>query len=434
MIPPSTPILIRALRWALGLIAAGAMFALAYADDAPYRASPMTRIQRRTSEEAATAQNAVGELTYSLDEPGAATLRVGTSDSGTVVVSDPCAIHIAPRRKLAVGEYAIRVSGAHTVFPDGAILLATNVLAGVVTNVVTVVPIDPAIKLSSVSWDLATGGDVGRQKTFAEDAATLETHTTFRVDPPIGGGPNHVPGFAVLRGVEVWAWTTERRTVELDTETHPVPFRDRLGSTSLRDLRAWTTNRYDWRTAEHWAEFPAMDTVRLAGHMVHYSIGGALRSKYDSGAWTYYASGVPVLRIVSGVSTNSATDELRILAIDLDGDSAIIDVSASLGVPVYIDSASTLDAPYTRVSGQSSSYPATVSVKGLPAYRVTVPLDPTAQAAFYKATATIEGGAENRAVHIGGETTALYIGGVRAAWTNITVGGATLRVLAAQPD
>ena len=393
----------------------------------------MTRIQRRASAEAATAANAVGELTYSVDAPGEAVLRVGTSDSGTVVVSDPCAIHVAPRRRLDAGEYSVTVSGDHTVYADGSILLATNVVSGVVTNVVTVRPVDPAVALASVSWDLAHGLGTTSSKTNAGDVATLAVRTTFIENPPIGGEPTKVPGWSLLRGVEVWAWTTDRRSVELDTETHPVPFRDALGSTSLWDLRSWVTNRYDWRTAEHWSEFPASDTVRLAGRTVHWSAGGALRSEYDSGAWTYYASGVPVIRVVSGVSTNSATDELKILALELEGTNALVYVSASLGVPVYIDSAPTLDSPYTRVAGQTSTYPSTVTVKGLPAYRITVPLDPAATAAFYRATATIDNSAANRAVHIGGEATEIYIDGVRAAWTNITINGATLRVLAAQP-
>lgn len=428
----TTPMLIRALRWTLGLLAAGAAFAVATAAGDPSHASPMTRIQRRATAEAATTQNAVGEITYSIDEPGAATLRVGTSDSGTVVVSDPCAIHIAPRRRLQPDEYAIRVSGDHTVYPDGSIVLATNVVDGVVTNVVTVRPVDPAIKLSSVSWDLADSIGAGRRRDMTEDAATLTVYVEAIENPPPSPP---TPGWALLRGATVWAWASDRRTVELDTEAHPVPYRDALGATSLWDLRTWITNRYDWRTAEHWAQFPAVDTVRLAGHTVHYSAGGALRSMVDAGAWKYYASGVPVIEIVSGVSTNSATDEIKILAIDLDGDSAIIDVSASLGVPVFIESEPSLySGEWFRVHGQTSSYPSTVSVKGLPAYRVAVPIDPAAQAAFYRATATIDGQGATRTLKLGGTSTTLYIDGVRAAWTNIVVGGATIRVLAAQPD
>ena len=394
---------------------------------------PMTRIQRRASAEAATAQNAVGELTYSIDEPGAATLRVGTSDSGTVVVSDPCAIHIAPRRRLDPGEYGIRVSGAHTVYPDGSILLATNVTGNVVvTNFVTITPVDSAVKLSSVTWDLEKYGSVGQQRDITEDSATLRVTVEKMVNPP---PMEPTPGTAILKGVTVWAWTSDRRTVELDTETHPVPYRDALGATSLWDLRSWVTNRYDWRTAEHWAGFPASDTVRLAGNTVHYSAGGALRSMVDSGTWTYYASGVPVIEIVSGVSTNSATDEINVLAITLDGDNALIDINASLGVPVYVDSAPDLvSGEWFRVQGQTSSYPTTVSVDGITAYRVTVPIDPTATRCFYRATATIDGGGATRTIKIGGESTALYIDGRRAAWTNITVNGVTFHVIAAQPD
>ena len=426
-----TQTIFRTLKWALGLIAAGAMFAIATADT-PSHASPMARIQRRTTAEAATAVNAVGELTYSTDEPGAATLRVGTSDCGTVVVSDPCAIHIAPRRKLLPDEYAVRVSGDHTVYADGSIVLATNVVEGVVTNVVTITPVDPAIKLSSVAFDISDSIGAGRRRETTEDAATLTVYVQ-QVDNPPPSPPT--PGYAILTGVTVWAWTSDRRSVELDTETHPVPFRDAIGSTSLWDLRSWVTNRYDRRTAEYWARHPAVDTVRLAGHTVHYSPGGALRSMVDAGTWTYYASGVPVIEIASGTSTNSATDELNILDITLDGDSAIIDVSASLAVPVYIESEPSLySGEWFRVSGQTSSYPATVtSRRGLPAYRVTVPIDPAAQAAFYRATATVEGGA-SRTLRLGGSGTPIYIDGVRAAWTNITVNGATLRVLAAQPD
>ena len=430
----TTPMLIRALRWALGLLAAGAVFAIATADGVPAHSSPMTRIQRRTTSEAATAENAIGELTYSTDEPGTATLRVGTSDSGTVVVSDPFAIHIAPRRRLEPDEYGVTLSTGAYVRADGAYVLAENVYLddGAVTNTITVRPVDPAVKLAEVRYQ-AVEHDSRMTRDLTEDRCVLTGVTTGAVTPT----SFLQPGSLVVTNLTVWAWAGHVRDSVLDCETAPVPFRDQLGSTSLWGLRAWVTNRYDARTAEHWAGFPALDTVRLAGREIHYSAGGGLHSKAESGAWTYYASGVPVIRVVAGLATNDTrTAELKVLAIDIHAEGgAAIDVSASLGVPVYIDTRADLDAAWVRAPVQTSTYPNTVLTKtGLPAYRVTVPIDPSADRCFYRAAATIDDTVATRALHLGGESTALYIDGQRCAWTNIVVNGATLRVLAAQPE
>ena len=430
-----TPMLFRAMKWALGLLAAGAMFAMATAEGDPSLASPMTRIQRRAEAEVATAQNAVGELTYHVDTSHpAAVLRVGTSDSGTVIVGDPYAIHVAPRRKLDAGEFGIVVTGSYTANADGSILLATNVVSGVATNTVTIRPIDPAVKIASVAFDLAALG-AGRQKEVTEDRATLVVHTSQEDYPdPVG----RVPGWAVLRGVTVWVWAGDRRDETWDTTTADLQIIDSMGSVAMSGIRRWVADRYDGRTGEEWSLYPANHRVNLAGQTVYWSSGGALRSQVDSGSWSYYASGVPVLRVVSGVDGESRTEDLAILAITMDSanDLVQIDVNAALGVPVYIDSCNDLTvSDWFRAAGQTSTYPQTVSVGGIPAYRVTVPIDPSAAAAFYRATATIgDGGAENRALHLGGVSTDLYIAGERCAWTNIVVNGASLRVLVAQPD
>ena len=395
-----------------------------------------TRIQRRADDE--PPRNAVGELTYSVDrDHAAAVLRVGTSDAGTVVVSDPWAIHVAPRRRLAEGEYGVSVTGDYTVYADGSILLATNVVSGVVTNTVVIRPVDPAVRLAGVTWDLAGRGIRGdrtaNDRVADEYSATLTVRTTYDQEPSLGsGGPTIVPGWALLRGVTVWAWEGDRRAETLDCELAPVPIRDSMGHTSLWNLRRWICDRYDGRAGDDWSLYPATNTVHLAGQTVLWSAGGSLRSQVESGgAWTYYASGIPVIRVVSGVS--GSTPEIDLAAIALEGTNAVIDVVASLGVPVYIESCSDLESgEWTRASGQTSTYPATVVSGSTVAYRVTVPLDPAASACFYRATATIEGDGESRALHLGGEGTALYISGLRCAWTNITVNGSALRVLAVQ--
>lgn len=422
----------KALLYITLLLFAAIVAAVASAD--PSHASHMARIQRRDSVEAATAQNAVGELTYSTDEPGTATLRVGTSNKGTVVVSDPFAIHIAPRRRLDPDEYSVTLSTGAYVRADGAYVLAQDVYLsdGAVTNTLTVLPIDPAVKLAEVRYQ-AVEHDSRMTRDLTEDRCTFTGITTGAVTPT----SMLQPGCLVVTNITVWAWAGHVRDSVLDCETAPVPFRDQIGNTSLWGLRAWVTNRYDARTAEHWAGFPALDTVRLAGREIHYSAGGGLHSKAESGAWTYYASGVPVIRVVAGVATNDTrTAELKVLAIDVHGEGgAAIDVSASLGVPVYIDTRADLDAAWVRAPVQTSTYPDTVlTKKGLPAYRVTVPIDPSADRCFYRAAATIDDSVSTRALHLGGGSTVLYIGGRRCAWTNITVSGQTLRVLAAQPD
>ena len=406
------------------IIAAAAMAA------DPAHSGPMARIQRRRAAEVPTAVNAVGELTYSLDSPGAATLRVGTSDSGTVVVSDPYAIRIAPRRRLLPDEYAVDLSPGAYVRPDGAYVLAENVVRddGAVTNTLTIRPVMDGVALAEVrAYADAMGGGIRRD--MAEDRCILTGVTTSGYTPGAIGSPSRL----IVTNLDVWAWSGDARDTVLDCEMAPVPFRDQLGDTSLWALRKWTCDRYDGRTAEYWSSHPAVESVRLNGHSLLYTPGGTLRSEAQDGEVAWYSGGIAVMRIVGGSTTNSA--ELNILAIDASGDGPVtLDVSATLGVPVRIETCSDLGRGEWHVaSGQSSSYPSTVAVKGVSCYRVSVPLDPDANAAFYRAAATLADG-PGRSLHLGGAETDVYILGERAAWTNITVNGATLRVLAAQPD
>ena len=389
--------------------------ALCIADDEPAHSGSVARIQRRETSEAASAQNIVGELTYSIDEPGAATLRVGTSDSGTVVVSDPYAIRIAPRRRLTPGEYSVTMSPGAYIREDGAYVLAKDVTAqdGAVTNTLTIRPVQDGVKLAEVRTliDALSGG---LRRDMTEERCVLTGITKSEYNPGAIGSP----GRLIVTNITVWAWAGDVRDTLLDCEATPVSFKDQLGNTSLWGLRKWVCDRYDGRTAEYWAQHPAVESVRLNGHSLLYTPGGTLRSESNDGEIAWYSGGICVMRIVGGSTTNSA--ELNIRAIDASGDGPVtLDVTAALGVPVRIEVCDDIKLQEWHVApGQSSSYPSTVSVKGVNCYRVTVPLDPDADAAFYRAAATLPGGSgPGRALHLGGDETDVYVLGERAVWT-----------------
>lgn len=396
-------------------------------------AAPAATIQRRAPDEAAAARNAVGELTYSV-EGGAAVLRVGTSDAGTLVASDPWALHVAPRRLLGPREYSLHLSAGAAMLPDGRVCLASNVTeaVGSVTESVTLRVADPAVRIASVRWRLDQDG-ARQERENTETEATLTATTVYR---ELMGRP--IIGYCYVVGVEVWAWASDRRDETWDTSVADLPFRDSLGETSVGSLRKWVAARYDGRTAEDWSNHPATNAVRLAGQTLWHS--STIRSVVSDGDLSLVVAGAPVLSF-TGPEDAGRTNALRIAHIEVSDDTATLWATAALGAPVRVQSCGDLAAlDWRDVDGVVSSYPATETppptaaeaMRNVQCYRLEVPVDPAADACFYRVCSTI-GPAEQRTVRVE-PGAALYIDGVRAAWTNIVVNGATLRVLAAQPD
>lgn len=396
--------------------------------------APAAHLQRRTAPEAAAAENALGETTFHLQD-GRAVLRVGT-DEGTVLASDPWAVHVAPRRRLAVGEYVVTVEPANLPMrPDGSILVATNVTdaVGAVTNRVVVRPLDPALSIAAVQWHV-DGHATRREHETAADRATLTLVTTYDQDPPSpgGGGSAIVPGWTLWRGVDVTVWETDRQEERWDATLADVTLVDSVGAVPMSALRRSIHERYDWRTGEDWSAYPATNRVNLAGQSVLFNASGTLRADLADGpSWRITANGHEALRVFAGASERS--DDLKIEAISVDpaAETATIAVNAALGVSPRIQTTATLGAAvWDEATVASTTYPATRTVNGAPCYVLTLPLDPSATSAFYRAVATVSA-LDSPEIHVAADAI-LYIDGARAAWTNITVSGKTFRVLAAQ--
>lgn len=393
--------------------------------------APAAAIQRRSpSEVAAGVPEPVGGLTYSAAPDGSATLRVGTSDAGTLFVSDPWAVHVAPTRLLAPSEYSVVLSNA-TWTADGRICMASNVVTTAYVGARAEIGLlDPTLAISAVTFDADANAGHARPVRISDGRVDIVGSTTTGAIGGIGD-----PGHLYISNISVRVWTTSRRSASWNAVDDDVALLDDMGEVPVSGLRRWVAARYDGRTAEDWSNHPATNRVQLAGQPLWFTPGGSLRAAAaaTNTEWRIVSSGVPVVRILAEQG-GGASEDLAIRGIEIDGGTVRIWVGAALGSPVRIQASATLTpADWIDADGAVSTYPAAEVHGGYSCYRVDVPLDPSAPSCFYRAVATGTGGS-TRALRLCDSDAALYVGGVRVAWTNITIGGQTLRVLAAQPD
>lgn len=380
------------------------------------------------AEIAANVQLDVAELAAHVGPDGAASLLLGTSDHGTVRVTDPFAVHFAPRRLLRPGEYAVRFDSGY-YRDDGTIVLAEDVEAGIVTNRLVIEAVAPGVALASATCDLKGAGYYA-QPWDVSDAAIGRTF--FVHTDKIGGVGG--PGYLWVSNIAVWAWTSERRSATWDTLVETVDLRDSMGTVPVSGLRRWICDRYDGRTGEEWSLYPAAHTVSLAGRMVRLNSFGTLVSYFDDdGAnatndWHLAAFGNPVVTVRPGIVSSSIGGAFRIVDYEPGADAATIYVNADLGTPVTVQACATLDGPWLYVAGQTSAYPATVQRGGVACYAVSVPVSPSAESAFFRARCTVD---SDVSTELRIDNCVLYIDGRKAVWKQITVGGETIRVLSA---
>lgn len=372
----------------------------------------------------------VAEISAHVAADGTASLFFGTSDHGTVRVSDPFAVHFAPRRLLEPGEYVVRFDSGY-YRPDGSIVLAEHVTTGVVTNRLTIESVTPGIALAFATCDLSGAGYIARPWEVSDGSIG---RLFFIQSEKIGGVGQD--GSLVVSNIQVWAWTSDRRDATWDAITETVILHDSMGSVPMSDLRRWVADRYDGRTAEDWSRHPATNTVSLAGQTIRFNASGSLSLRHDGVAATnamrILSNGHPMLSFVPGFSSSSPGTAFRIADMALGATTITLYVSADLGTPVTIQSVVALQSSdWIDVLGQTSTYPDTVTrtLDGSPVscYAVTVPIDLGAPSAFYRAMCTTDG---NAVAEIRIDNANLYIDGRRVAWREISVGGATINVLA----
>ena len=394
-------------------------------------AGAQTTIQRRSALEITEgAANATGEITYCAGGDGAsAVLHVGTSDMGMVHVTDPFAVHFSTRRTLSSGEYALELSDGAFWAGDDVICLATNVTGSAsVTNTVSVMLADPGLVLEDVTFERKGNGTVHVVRV-SDSRLDIVGVTETGVVAGIGQ-----PGYLLVGGIaavgrdaaasDAAVWDSRRDTVTLV---------DSMGHVEVSELRSWVAKRYDRRTAEDWANHPATNTVRLGGQRIRFNDAGSLTAAFDgasaTNAWSVFAYGSKVFSVVPGLQTEAPGGAFDIMAVEVGAGAVSVWITADLGVPVVVQTRASLDSgDWADAASQVSTYPQTETKRGRACYRVDVPLDANAAAGFFRARCTATG--QNAEIRIANCN--FYVQGERCVWTNITVGGVSMRVLAAQ--
>lgn len=96
-------------------------------------------------------------------------------------------------------------------------------------------------------------------------------------------------------------------------------FIDEIGKTSLGRLRSWVRVTYDKQRAQHWADYPASNTVDFANHVVRFNRDSFIRPctiEAVNDGLELWRNGQLVLRSVTSVSSTNGT--FRIVGIDFN--------------------------------------------------------------------------------------------------------------------
>lgn len=349
-------------------------------------------IQRRNDIEIVMGvENEVGEITYSRNDD-TATLRVGTSDSGTLIVSDPAAVHFVPVRELQPDEWYIEYGAGVVAGQQQSIIFWDGTMAWANTNRVrtaTIRPVDQAIKLVSTSFSaLANVGNA--QVTTTETEATIEG---------IGwGSPEGMPmsPLVIVSNIAVRAYASARTDATIDLTLHRVSMVDSMGSIDWGNIRSWTTSRYDRVTAPAWSAHPALSAVRLSRQSLRFDSSSALHMSWKGATaadgWAVYQHGFPTLNFEFGGSESGSTIEgFDIVSLSVVGGNVVLDIAQGAWGAVSVQQTSDSSAPAWALSGgQTSNYPATVTAGGRPCHRVTFPA-PAGDRWFFRAVATMPG-------------------------------------------
>ena len=163
-------------------------------------------------------------------------------------------------------------------------------------------------------------------------------------------------------------------------------FIDTYGKTSLGGLRSWVRRVYDKQRAQHWAEYPATNTVNLAGKSLRFSRDTFLRTEATDApgdTLALYQNGRTILKAVTPVA--GTNDSFRIIGIDFSSSDQYDYVyTTKCEDPPYVVSCHDIaDAQWTRPNGQATD-DGGGTYEGEPAWCIAVPKDGSPRR-FYKA-------------------------------------------------
>ena len=163
-------------------------------------------------------------------------------------------------------------------------------------------------------------------------------------------------------------------------------FIDTYGRISLGTLRDWVRRTYDAQRAQHWANYPASNTVNLACNALRFSRDTFFRTETtenENDTLVLYRNGNTILNSVAGAG--GPNGNFRIIGIDFQssGTYDYIYTTKDVKAPPHILTCADIgDAQWTRPNGQVTR---SGTWQGEPAWVIAVPKDPTTSRRFYKA-------------------------------------------------
>ena len=231
-----------------------------------------------------------GEIVYEENTDGTASAWVG-GETGRLPVTDPSALRGYAIETATLGDFAVAKTANVTY--DGTANAWYLAGAGAATGTVTFV--------------LRSGREI---------LALATTDRTVWADPPTesGGGGHSLAYDGATATATIWKGPTcpkagfefvaatvlaqDGRLHETDLSKHVFWLRDSLGWYDLCDLRQWVRDDADGKTADHWSDYPASNTVHLADRRIHWDSRSRITSGVNyAGDWTLSAGGIDAVTV-----------------------------------------------------------------------------------------------------------------------------------------
>lgn len=294
--------------------------------------------------------NETDEITYTATDDGRGVLHIGTTDQGTIIVSDPVAIHVTQSREMNPEEWILEFGGdvvpgdnRSVVFFDGSqsFLQPTNRYAYIRAA-------DPELKISGVTYDKhREQGDISH--SIKGNVVTITGHGWRQPAEAMAASVKLIASNFVVR-----CYSTERTEEVVDWTKSSLTWIDQHGEIQAGELRTWIKDTYDPVTAPHWSRFAATEPVRLAGQPVLTDGAGVIRWQWlqqpsEPGAgYGLIVNGFPVMTVTPGTGGAAGSlDAFRIAHVEFGEFVSTFYVTAGYwGLPTLLESPTlSLDAP-----------------------------------------------------------------------------------------
>lgn len=186
-----------------------------------------------------------------------AEVYVGNAEGKALRATDPAALRGARIRRLKLGEYAVSASSGFTY--DSVRDRYTITTTATNTIIITV---PQTYNVTDFGYHVEDVPAQGELVSSSPSSAWMERNGNVAVITFVKGGAP----LAYVDNISVYAKEFGDGEGFNDLTLTTFMLRDSMGVIDFANLRHWAAHLYDGNRGEHWANYPAANNVRLAGH------------------------------------------------------------------------------------------------------------------------------------------------------------------------